>query len=233
MEDSDSANDGAENDETTQFNVKNVPVADLERAKENTEFGGVSKGVREKIRKIGVGEPVTEAEAKNQLTSEQWEETESGIQDVLASLSDNASRGGAVSMDSVREQFGAFCREREDAIEKANAERIQRASSEVAERESDPESVSVGADKAPVEAAESLIKEDGTVPDAYLKEGPENLVVQERAEECGMEPEAFFEFVIDELDDSLLQVEGWGTRYDRQGTDTSRQSAATDGGESR
>ncbi|QGA83709.1 hypothetical protein LC1Hm_2676 [Halomicrobium sp. LC1Hm] len=213
--------------------MKNVPVTDLERAKENTGFGGVSRGCREKVRQLAVGEPVAEAEAKNQLTSEQWEETESGIQDVLASLSDDASAGGAVSMENVREQFGAFCREREDAIEKANAERIQRASSEVAERESDPESVSVGADKAPVGAAESLITEDGTVPDAYLKEGPENLVVQERAEECGMEPEAFFEFVIDELDDSSLQVERRGTRYDKQGTDASRRSAATDGGEPR
>lgn len=112
-------------------------------------------------------------------------------------------------------------------------ERVQWAESETVERESDPQASSPGFDISPVEAAESMVDSSGTVADAMLTEGPENLAVQTQAEKCGMEPIEFFEFMIQELDDDQLELsDRFGTRYDERESVVS-QPVATDGGKPR
>jgi hypothetical protein len=142
-----------------------------------------------------------------------------------------------VSIEQVEDALTELMQEREQAVVDTNKERLQQVQSQVAARESDPESVSVGAEKTPKEAAEALVNPQSkdspsTVPDDVLTQGPENAAVQNQAQKCVMDPKEFFEFALDELDDDLLEVE-FGTRYDRSKSTVEHavdSGIATDGG---
>lgn len=228
---SDSEPSESDEEEITWFSTRQPkPLVEAAGIENKTQW--VNRHLQQEVR----GEEIVEAETKNEVAREQSDNTLEAIESVRSDLLKRGESSGAVSIEQVEDALTELMQEREQAVETSNKERLQQAQSRVADRESDPESVAVGAEKTPVEAAEALVDDTGTVPDAYLKEGPENVAVQKHAEECGMDPVEFYEFVLSELDEALLEIEGFGTWYDRSESATEHaggSGVATDGGERR
>lgn len=208
-----------------------LPEGPKQKVKERDDTT-VSESCRNGLIIAARGEEIVEAERKSEIAREQLTETLSAIDEAIAELENDGAN--AFTLERVVGELDALRKEREESVERRIREWQQTASAEVAARESDPESVSVGAKKTPREAAEALVDDTGGVPDSYLREGPENVAVQNQAEKCGKDPTEFFEFVLGELDDSLLEIEGAGVRYDKResiGNRAAGSGVATDGGE--
>ncbi len=203
------ADSDADEDEMVQANF-DVRKSVKDTAQENTEHGGWSEGLRQAAREMAYGEPIADAEEKCDLKRVQWERTEAGIDTVLSDLADDASAGGAVSLEAVQERFDEFRRKQDETIAQANAERLQQAQSKVADRDADPNTLSVGAEMTAVEAAEEMLDDTGRVPDTYIREGPENVGVQNFAEKCGMEPAEFWETAQKQLSDEAFGLTDGG-----------------------
>lgn len=166
----------------------------------------ISDAIRNGLKLAANGEEVAEAEEKNEVASEQCSQWREDIETALSDL--HREHGEALSFDAVHDTFETLCRERGDAVAAANAERSQRAQSQLAARDADPEAASLGADMSPVEAAEAMLDESGTLPPRYIREGPENVGVQNFAEKCGEEPAEFWEIAQEELPDKAFESTG-------------------------
>lgn len=122
-------------------------------------------------------------------------------------------------------------------------DRAQWAEAEVVERESDPGAVSPGASLSFEDALENLLndrysEEKWALPltDVVLDEGPESEWVQENADRCGMQVEAFWDDVKAEVerrfDFDVDEHRAVNAAADRSPV-SEFQSVATDGGEPR
>lgn len=208
--------------------------SDLKESANELPHVSLSEDSRRGVRAAVYGEPIVQAEAINEVAREQWEETESAFESVQETLRDIASESGAVALETAIETIEDAKAERDAAISAAISERTERAEAEVEEREADPETVSLDADRTAVEAAQSLLH-DGEMPRELLSEGATHRYVSFWADECGMEPEAFFEYVVEELADEpvdvrhgSMTVRAYMTKYQPDNEPDAR--AATDGG---
>lgn len=173
---SDSVGDG----EMERTNV-HLPVKEKEVVSQRSDMT-----VAEACRRTGLlpaarGEDAVEAAVRQEDATEQWERTESGIASVLAYLDNIAGDGGAVTIETVHEEFEAFCDERGEAIAEQFADSVSEVVDEY-EQEQSAKFESVMADL-----------------DSSLQDGnhvfPAHGQVTEAAERGGMPPEE----VIDRL----------------------------------
>lgn len=184
------------------------------------------------------GEAIADAEHVNECVFEVMNIYES----VLRPIEEKYGDVGLDIAEELREAQLSAARE----VTQACYDRVQWAEGEVESLETSTEEATPGTTMSPAEAAHELINGIGEVEPGLLEEGPENLMVEMRAEKCGMDPSEFFAFAIEELADVPLDtvrphapdtVSEWmaanASTETESSTGESTPRAATDGGTTR
>lgn len=206
----------SESDESTKLFQSHVD-RDLHESAD-FDWGEKTSWLEQMLKFRVYGEEFVAAEVKREIATEQWEDTESGIVSVLSYLETIAGDGGAVTIETVYEEFDAFREEREDAI----AKRFEEPAVEIRNE------LEAEQDEAFEEKLEAIENE--------LREGchvfPEHGMVEDASTLRGIDPEEVIDLLKERNPD--IPAQQFEAKSGNSTTSSSGlRSVATDGGEPR